>query len=469
MVLVNGTNALVQPAMHSLEVVRTTNSATSNSALLKQLEVFDSKWLRVFWLDFTSTSRCRLIPMRRVLSIIEHGGPLVVSITMASLGLLQNDTMIPEITGTGTYNAHPDWESLRWGPVQGHSTVFLDFKAPDGAEVALCPRTLLRNAVKTAGAQNISLLLGFELEFVILASCDGSQADKIPREGHGWSSARAIADVGRDGSFNSILDELLDGLTRASVKFEQFHTESAPGQYEIVLPPLPPLEACDTLLRTRNIVEAVAARNGFHMTLHPKPFSSSTGSASHVHMSISSPGGDNPDVYEPFYAGILRHYPALISLTYPNPTSYERMVDSFWAGGRWVTWGTQNKEAPLRKCEDSHWEMKTFDGLANPYMAMAGIIAAGTHGTITQEPLIWQDCTVDPAKLSLQERKDLGITVRFPENLKTALDELNADKDLAEMLGLDFVKRYTDVKKGEMRILDPMDEEERRQWTLQKY
>ncbi|KAM0326565.1 hypothetical protein ACHAQA_006434 [Verticillium albo-atrum] len=388
---------------------------------------------------------------------------------MASLGLLQTDTMIPEITGTGMYEAFPDWSSLRRGPTPGHASVFLDFKQKDGSDVNLCPRTLLRNTVEAALTHGLSFLLGFELEFYILGARGDSQPRASHNAAHGWSLTRAIADNGREGSFNSIIDELLDTLNDAGVEIEQLHTETGPGQYELVLPPLPPLEACDALLRTRHIVEAVAMRHGFHMTLHPKPFAGGSGSASHAHVSICSPGGDTPKVYESFYAGILKHYPALIALAYSNPVSYERMVDSFWAGGRWVTWGTQNKEAPLRKCVDSHWEIKTLDGLANPYLAIAGILAAGTDGLVKEEALIWRDCAVDPAKLTPEQREELGVTVRFPKDLREALDALNKDETLEELLGYEFVKRYTDVKNGEMRILDPMGEEERRQWILERY
>ncbi|KAG9251278.1 uncharacterized protein F5Z01DRAFT_663780 [Emericellopsis atlantica] len=447
----------------------------SNASVIEELQSFHCKWLRFCWHDYTSTARCRLMPMKRVLAMLEHGQGLDLSITMASMGLLQSDTMIPEVTGTGMYAAHPDWSSLRRGPAQGHATVSLDFKESDGSDVVFCPRTVLRKSVERASSHGLSFLLGFELEFIILEPNPEAGNQQTPRhramhnDAHGWSKTRAIAEIGRDGSFISIIDELLDTLSDASIEIEQFHPETAPGQYEVVLPPLPPLEACDALLRTRDIVEAVAARHNFLMTLHPKPFATSSGSASHVHVSISSPGGNDRQVYEPFYAGILKHYPALLAFTYANPTSYERMVDSFWAGGRWVAWGTQNKEAPLRKCQDSHWEMKTLDGLANPYLAMAAILSAGTSGVTSREILVWGDCAKDPAKLTAEEREQLGVTVMFPRDLKDALRALEADKALGEVLGHELVQRYMDVKRGELSILDPMSAEERREWVLQRY
>ena len=146
-------------------------------------------------------------------------------------------------------------------------------------------------------------------------------------------------------------------------------------------------------------------------------------------MSITSPGGDNKEVYEPFYAGIIKHFPALIAIMYSNIASYERMVDSAWAGGRWITWGTQNKEAPLRKCKDSHWEIKTLDGLANPYFAAAALLAAGTDGLLNKRPFTWKGSTEDAAKLSPAERKALGIEQTLPGNLREALQALREARD----------------------------------------
>ncbi|EEY16853.1 fluG [Verticillium alfalfae VaMs.102] len=386
-----------------------TNGSTKVTPILQQLRKFNSKWLRLCWHDYTSTARCRLVPMKRVLALLECGEPFSLPITKASLGMLQTDALVPEITGTGMYEAFPDWLSLRQGPVPGHASVFLDFKHKDGSDVDLCPRTLLRNTLASAEMHGLSFLLGFELEFVILETCGENQPQALRHVAHGWSLARAIADCGRHGSFNSKIDELLDNLQAAGIEIEQLHTETGPGQYEIVLPPLTPLEACDTLLRTRHIIEAVAMRNGFHVTLHPKPFAGGSGSASH------------------------------------------------------------NKEAPLRKCVDSHWEMKTLDGLANPYIAVAGILAAGTDGLVKGEPLIWLDCAVDPAKLTDEQRQDLGVKRRFPKNLGEALDALKSNEVLKESLGREVVQRYTDVKNGEMHMMDSMTEEARRKWIIERY
>ncbi|KAK7947116.1 uncharacterized protein PG986_011437 [Apiospora aurea] len=459
------------------------SSTQSKRDVIQTLNETGCKWLRLVWVDYTASTRCRVIPIKQALKALESGAGTWTN-TMAAFGLLQNDMPIPQITSTGMYKLDVAWTSLRAGPAPGHMSCFSEFREPDGSETLLCPRTLLRSVVdKARASQGLTFLLGFEIEFVVMErnQAPGAQERFQPLrndDGHAWAVARALADTGRPGSFNTVLDgELADALDAAGIEIEQYHAESAPGQYEIVLSPLPPLEACDALVHARQLIEAVAARHGFRVTLHPKPFAASCGTASHVHLSVSSTtkGDDNPAVYGPFYAGILRHFAAVIAFTYSNPVSYERMVDSFWAGGRWIMWGRQNKESPLRQCggesgPTSHWEMKCLDGLANPYFAAAAILSAGTLGVATDEPMVWKDCASDPAKLTPEQRKELGITDMFPADLEEALVALQADAALVEQLGApEFVRRYVDVKKAEIGVLSQMDVAQRRQWIMERY
>ncbi|KAI1370196.1 glutamine synthetase/guanido kinase [Hypoxylon crocopeplum] len=444
----------------------------SNQAVLQTLQKMNAKYLRIYWHDYTSSAKCRLLPMKEVYKTLSSGKPVTLSLTKATLGLLQVDMMIPQVTAAGMYTVQLDWSSLKSGPIDGHVSCFGDFTELDGSASNLCPRSVLRKTVDKAAAQGLTFLFGFEVEFLVLErNPDETSLDKyrtLRSDGHAWSMARALADWGREGTFTTAIDEILDGLDAAGIGFEQFHPESAPGQYELVLSPLPPLEACDILLQARQILESVAARHGFRVTLHPKPFPNACGSASHAHMSISSPGGDDPALYEAFYAGILGHLRAIIAFTYSNLTSYERMVDSFWAGGRWITWGTQNKEAPLRKVDGSHWELKVLDGLANPYFAVAALLSAGLDGIQRKAPLTWKDCLGDPAKMSAGKRTQLGISKMFPADLREALKALKDDRTLG--LHPEFVQRYIDSKEAELNLLlDPMTPEERRRWVLERY
>lgn len=71
----------------------------------------------------------------------------------------------------------------------------------------------------------------------------------------------------------AIVEEIYDVLTDAGIEVQQFHAESAPGQYEVVTGPLPPVEAVDALVFTRDTIYNIAAKHGVRATLYPKVYS----------------------------------------------------------------------------------------------------------------------------------------------------------------------------------------------------
>ena len=121
------------------------------------------------------------------------------------------------------------------------------------------------------------------------------------------------------------------------------------------------------------------------------------GSGSHVHLSLwqndrnafynaSDPLGLSPVAYA-FIAGVLEHLPALLALTCPSLNSYQRLAPGMWSSA-YVCYGPDNREAavriasPFQGREESstNIEVKAIDGSANPYLALAGIVAAGLDG-----------------------------------------------------------------------------------------
>lgn len=262
----------------------------------------------------------------------------------------------------------------------------------------------------------------------------------------------------------TVVEEIATVLENARIALLQFHPESAPGQFEFVTGPLEPLQAVDALLATRNIIYGVAEKHGLKATLIPKPFADACGTGAHVHMSLT-PERDYPS----FYAGILKHLRAIAAFTYSNASSYDRMKDSVWSGGRYVAWGTQNRETPLRKISRSHWELKCMDGLANPYFAMAAILGAGLQGVLDKESLTSQDCLRDPALMDNVSRAHHGITQLMPKNVQEAMDMLADDAELGNILGSPFVKTYLTVKRAEMKMLEAMEREQRHRFMLERY
>lgn len=74
--------------------------------------------------------------------------------------------------------------------------------------------------------------------------------------------------------------------------------------------------------------------------------------------------------------------------------SYERIQPNTWSGA-YKCWGRDNREAPLRTASPpgcdadmvSNFELKSFDGCANPHLGLAALIAAGMDGLRNHYPL----------------------------------------------------------------------------------
>lgn len=116
---------------------------------------------------------------------------------------------------------------------------------------------------------------------------------------------------------------------------------------------------------------------GYRATFHPKPAPSGACSGMHMHMSFQP-----ASLQDHFYAGILEELPSICAFSLGGYHSYDRVVDGAWTGGTWCAWGDQNRDTPLRRIDakNAHWELKAFDGLANPYLAVAAVLTAGRMG-----------------------------------------------------------------------------------------
>lgn len=451
-----------------LESASTVPQPTTASETLANLLSIDPsiQFIRVCWQDMTGTLRAQSMPLQRAQSLASSTNALELSVSQAAMGILQNDHLIERASATGEWNLCTDLRSLRSGPRSGHAMAMGDFKTKDNASpVALCPRTVLRNTVERAASRGITFLLGFEVEFMLLRRTSKGKYTFLDDESHAWCTFDAL-----DHPAATVVERAVAKLASAGVHVETVHAESALGQYEIVLPATTPLEAIDTLIYARSIISSCAGPD-YKMTLLPKPIPDAAGTAAHVHMSISSAGGSDPTVYEPFYAGILSRLRSLLAFTCPNPASYDRLVDGCWAGGTWIAWGTQNRETPLRKIEGSHWELKCVDGLANPYLAMAAILGAGLEGMRSGREMEWKECVEDPSSITAERREALGVRERLPSTLREALDALREDEVLKGVLGRELVDRYLGVKWGEIEALEELEKSggSRWKWVVERY
>lgn len=93
-------------------------------------------FIRIGWTDMTAMPRMRMVPFRKLITSLEEGKPVDIGITKACLGLLQNDWMSPGTSASGEYRLHPDFSSLKTGPIPGHFSMYGDFREKDGSTVS---------------------------------------------------------------------------------------------------------------------------------------------------------------------------------------------------------------------------------------------------------------------------------------------------------------------------------------------
>ncbi len=145
--------------------------------------------------------------------------------------------------------------------------------------------------------------------------------------------------------------------------------------------------------------------------------------------------------------------------------SYLRLLPSHWAGV-YACWGLENREAAMRMVTGSsgsgpwaaNMEVKCFDLLANPYLLLAGILAAGSAG-ITECAKLPAPVDVDPAALDDAVLAERGIR-RLPTSLAESLDAFEADDALPAAFGQALTESIVALRRSELALFEGADEVE---------
>jgi glutamine synthetase len=362
--------------------------------------------------------------------------------------------IVPDLDRVVVLAAQPGWA---WAPG--------DRFAQSGDAYPLDSRLLLARLVDELAARQISVLSAIEIEWVV--SHDGEEY-RPAASGPAYGLARLTnsADYCRD---------VLSALAQQGVEVEQFHPEYADGQLELSVAPESPVHAADTSVLVRATIRAVGVRHGLRTSFSPKVDAAGVGNGGHVHLSLGRDernlmsGGSGKfgltDEGAAFAGGILEHLPALLAVGAPSVASYLRLVPQHWAGA-YACWGLENREAALRMVTGSKgsedWaanlEVKCFDLHANPYLMLAGLLAAGTAG-LDGGATLPDPVDVDPASLGDDVLAERGIR-RLPTSLREATDAFAADDVLGAVYGEALAGAIRAVRESELELFDGASAEE---------
>lgn len=422
--------------------------------------------VRILWVDGSGQHRCRVVPEKRFRDVVVKNGIGLTVACMAMTSFLDGPADGTNLSGVGEIRLMADLSTkLRIPWSNEEEMVLADMHMKPGEAWEYCPREALRRVSKILKDEfNLVMNAGFENEFYLLKSFSREGKEEwVPYDATPYCSAASI------DAASPIFREILGALDAMNIPVEQIHAEAGKGQFELALGYTLCTKAANNLVFVHQAVRAVARKHGLLATFMPKYALDDIGSGSHVHLSLWEDGKNvfmasdghsehgMSKVGEEFMAGVLNHLPSILAFTAPIPNSYDRIQPNTWSGA-YQCWGKENREAPLRTaCPPgaphgivTNFEIKAFDGCANPHLGLAAIIAAGIDG-LRQHLTLPEPIDANPFDVASQLE-------RLPQSLSESVEALENDKVLREMIGEKLFAAIRGVRKAEIAYYSENEE-----------
>jgi glutamine synthetase len=347
-----------------------------------------------------------------------------------------------------------DLATLRRTPGQPYSaTVQCDLSWLDGSGlVRESPRSVLRAQVDAAAELGFVGLTGTELEFIVFEESFDRAWD---RRYHGLTGAnRYNVDYSILGGtrVEPLLRDIRNEMYAGGVTVESAKGECNLGQHEIAFLYDEVVRTCDNHVVYKTAAKEIAANHGKSLTFMAK-FDEREGNSCHIHLSLRGNDGGivfaddqreggRSAVFEHFVAGIQATMRELTLLYAPNVNSYKRFQPGSFAPTA-IAWGTDNRTCALRVVGHGaglRVENRVPGGDVNPYLAVAGMLAAGLHGIREELPL-------EPAFEGNAYASDKD---RVPSTLAEARDLFAASEFARGAFGDEVVDHYAHAAEVEL-------------------
>lgn len=420
----------------------------------------DVRFIDMLFTSMTGVPRGKRLRRDELLAIYEAGRFLPGSIlAVDTLGQDCEATGLVWEDGDADRVARPAPGTLvpmTWSP--GCAQVLTSLYELDGTPNDLDPRHVLMRVLDRFAADGLTPVVACELEFYLVkAGSDPMATPTLPVSpvsgttpyGHEVYGMRDLADQ------EPFLNDVYAACDAQGLPTEAIISEYAPGQLEMgLLHQSDALLAADQAVQYKRAIKAVAVKHGMEVTFMAKPFADQAGNGLHLHVSVLDEDGRNIFAADdPAGTPALRHaiggmkqlLPESMAIFAPGANSYRRFRANSYAPVA-PTWGINNRTVGLRipagGPASRHVEHRVSGADANPYLAVAAMLA-GVHHGMTQR--------IDPGP----ETKGNGYAaadaqgLSLPGNWYKAVDLFEQSAVLADYLGARFQRIYTCVKRTE--------------------
>jgi glutamine synthetase len=357
--------------------------------------------------------------------------------------------------GYGDFVLVPDLDTLRvisWQP--GTALVLADVAAVgDHSPVRVSPRQVLRAQLAKSGERGWTALSGTELEFVVYEGSYEQAWDAGYRNLTPANRYNADYSVLGTGRIEPLLRDIRNSMSAAGLYVESAKGECNLGQHEIAFKYDDALTTADQHSIYKTGAKEIAARHGYALTFMAKP-NAAEGNSCHIHLSFRTTADGSPVMAgdgahglspagEAMIAGMLDGLRELTLLFAPTINSYKRYADGSFAPTT-VAWGPDNRTCALRLVGHGpslRIECRVPGGDVNPYLALAGLVAAALNGVDRSLEL------PPPVTGNAYAIPDLP---RVPASLNEALELWTASPLAAEAFGQEVVDHYANMARVEI-------------------
>jgi len=361
--------------------------------------------------------------------------------------------------GYGDYTLRPDMDTLRiaaW--LEGTALVLCDVLDHHGHDpIAHSPRAMLKAQIDRLAGMGLSAISATELEFFIFeqsydAIRKGGFRDLTPISG--YNEDYHILQTTKE---EEVMRALRNGLYDSGIPVEGSKGEAEAGQEELNLRYGPAMDCADNHTIAKHAAKEIGWQKGRAVSFMPKWDAARVGSASHVHQSLWK-GQENAfydkdadlgmsAMMRAYLGGLLKYAGDITWFLAPYVNSYKRFQKGSFAPTRKV-WSVDNRTAAFRLCGDGspavRIECRVGGADLNPYLAIAGMLAAGTAGI--EEGL---DCG-KPFDGDAYE----GGKESIPDTLRAATETLRRSKMLRAAFGDAVIDHYTRAAEWEQEAFD---------------
>jgi glutamine synthetase len=363
----------------------------------------------------------------------------------------------------------PDWSTATAAPWTADITlqVIHDAKDQQGNLVGFSPRNVLRRIVDLYAAQGWRPVVAPEMEFFLTARNVDPNMPVIPPMGRSGRRAagKQAYSLSAVDEYGKVIDDIYDFAEAQGLEIDGILQEGGAGQIELNLAHGDPVRLADDVFFFKRLIREAALRHDCFATFMAKPIAGEPGSAMHIHTSVvdietkknifAGPKGVETEAFLHFIGGLQKHLGAAVALFAPYVNSYRRYVPDFAAPIN-LEWGRDNRTTGLRIPISSAAARRVENRLpgmdCNPYLGIASTLACGYLGLMNKtkaRPEFSGSAYID--------NEDI------PANLGDALDLLEEDTALQEVMGVDFCKVYDSVKRNEykefLQVISPWERE----------